>query len=225
MVQDELTMTRTAEVPFVLMDKDDKELDSSGLEFDVDTISVTIPISMMKEVPLYVQCSYGAGATEENTFIKIEPSTITISGDTSVVSSINRIDVATIDLTDFALKLQDTYAIPIPNDVENVTGITEAKVTIEIQGVSTKTVTATNFSYTGLPDRYSVEEIITQSLEVKVRGTQEVLDQIQSSNIRVADLSEISQTGIMYVPVRVIVDGFTDAGAVGDYMIAIKIRS
>lgn len=223
---DELTMTRTAEVPFVLMDKDDKELDSSGLEFDVDTISVTIPISMMKEVPLYVQCSYGAGATEENTFIKIEPSTITISGDTSVVSSINRIDVATIDLTDFALTLQDTYAIPIPNDVENVTGITEAKVTIEIQGVSTKQVTATNFSYTGLPDRYSVEEIITQSLEVKVRGTQEVLDQIQSSNIRVvADLSEISQTGIMYVPVRVIVDGFTDAGAVGDYMIAIKIRS
>lgn len=223
---DELTMTRTAEVPFVLMDKDDKELDSSGLEFDVDTISVTIPISMMKEVPLYVQCSYGAGATEENTFIKIEPSTITISGDTSVVSSINRIDVATIDLTDFALTLQDTYAIPIPNDVENVTGITEAKVTIEIQGVSTKQVTATNFSYTGLPDRYSVEEIITQSLEVKVRGTQEVLDQIQSSNIRVvADLSEISQTGIMYVPVRVIVDGFTDAGALGDYMIAIKIRS
>ena len=126
---DELTMTRTAEVPFVLMDKDDKELDSSGLEFDVDTISVTIPISMMKEVPLYVQCSYGAGATEENTFIKIEPSTITISGDTSVVSRINRIDVATIDLTDFALTLQDTYAIPIPNDVENVTGITEAKVT------------------------------------------------------------------------------------------------
>ena len=100
------------------------------------------------------------------------------------------------------------------------------QVTIEIQGVSTKQVTATNFSYTGLPDRYSVEEIITQSLEVKVRGTQEVLDQIQSSNIRVvADLSEISQTGIMYVPVRVIVDGFTDAGAVGDYMIAIKIRS
>ena len=100
------------------------------------------------------------------------------------------------------------------------------RLTIEIQGVSTKQVTATNFSYTGLPDRYSVEEIITQSLEVKVRGTQEVLDQIQSSNIRVvADLSEISQTGIMYVPVRVIVDGFTDAGAVGDYMIAIKIRS
>ena len=222
---DELTMTRTADVPFVLMDKSGNELSSDGFEFDVSTINVTIPISMMKEVSLYIQCIYGAGATEENTSIEIEPSTITISGDTSVVSGINRIDIATIDLTDFALTLQDTYAIPLQNGVENVSGVTKAEVTIEIQGVSTKQFTVTNFNYTGLPDGYYVEEIITQNLEVKVRGAQDVLDQIQSSNLRaVADLSEVTQTGIMYVPVKVELDGFTNAGAVGEYMIAIRIR-
>lgn len=222
---DELTMTRTADVPFVLMDKSGNELSSDGFEFDVSTINVTIPISMMKEVSLYVQCIYGAGATEENTSIEIEPSTITISGDTSVVSGINRIDIATIDLTDFALTLQDTYAIPLQNGVENVSGVTKAEVTIEIQGVSTKQFTVTNFNYTGLPDGYYVEEIITQNLEVKVRGAQDVLDQIQSSNLRaVADMSEVTQTGIMYVPVKVELDGFTNAGAVGEYMIAIRIR-
>lgn len=222
---DELTMTRTADVSFVLMDKNGSQLETDGLEFDTNTISVTIPISMVKEIPLYVQLSYGAGATEENTFIKIEPDTITISGDTSVVSGINRIDIATIDLTDFALTLQDSYPIPLPNDVENVTGVTEAEVSIEIQGVSTKQLTVTNFSYSGLPDGYYVEEIMTKSLEVKVRGAQDVLEQIQPSNLRaVADLSDISQTGIMYVPVRVVLDGFTDAGAVGEYLIAIRIR-
>lgn len=222
---DELAMTRTADVPFVLMDKSGNELSSDGFEFDVSTINVTIPISMMKEVSLYVQCIYGAGATEENTSIEIEPSTITISGDTSVVSGINRIDIATIDLTDFALTLQDTYAIPLQNGVENVSGVTKAEVTIEIQGVSTKQFTVTNFNYTGLPDGYYVEEIITQNLEVKVRGAQDVLDQIQSSNLRaVADLSEVTQTGIMYVPVKVELDGFTNAGTVGEYMIAIRIR-
>ncbi len=222
---DELTMTRTADVPFVLMDKSGNELASDGFEFDVSTINVTIPISMMKEVSLYVQCIYGAGATEENTSIEIEPSTITISGDTSVVSGINRIDIATIDLTDFALTLQDTYAIPLQNGVENVSGVTKANVTIEIQGVSTKQFTVTNFNYTGLPDGYYVEEIVTKNLEVKVRGAQDVLDQIQSSNLRaVADLSEVTQTGFMYVPVKVELDGFTNAGAVGEYLIAIRIR-
>ena len=39
-----------------------------------------------------------------------------------------------------------------------------------------------------------------------------------------ADLSDITQTGDMYVPVKVELDGFTDAGAVGEYMIAISIR-
>lgn len=82
---DDLTMTRTADVPIVLIDKDGNTMDTTGLEFDVDAITVTIPIYMMKEVPLYVQCIYGAGATEENTAIKIEPSTITISGDTEIV--------------------------------------------------------------------------------------------------------------------------------------------
>ena len=222
---DELTMTRTADVPFVLIDKSGNEVSSEGFEFDITTINVTIPISMVKEVTLYVQCIYGAGATEENTSITIEPSTITISGDTSVVSSLNSINIATIDLTDFAVTLQDTYAITLPNGVENTSGVTKADVTIEIQGVSTKQVTVTNFNYTGLPDGYYVEDIITKNLEVRIRGAQDVLDQIQSSNLRaVADLSDITQTGDMYVPVKVELDGFTDAGAVGEYMIAISIR-
>lgn len=139
--------------------------------------------------------------------------------------SLNSINIATIDLTDFAVTLQDTYAITLPNGVENTSGVTKADVTIEIQGVSTKQVTVTNFNYTGLPDGYYVEDIITKNLEVRIRGAQDVLDQIQSSNLRaVADLSDITQTGDMYVPVKVELDGFTDAGAVGEYMIAISIR-
>ena len=223
---DDLTMTRSADIPVVLIDTDGNTMDSTGLEFDVPTVTVTIPISMMKEVPLYIQCVYGAGATEANTVIKIEPSTITISGDTSVVSGINRIDLTTIDLTDFSLTFQDTFSIPLPDGVENVTGTTQADVSIEITGVDTKIFTLTNISYRNLPSGYTVEEITTRSLEVRIRAPQEVLDQIQPSNLSaVADLSDISQSGDMFVPVRIVVDGFTDAGAVGDYSIGIRIKN
>ena len=64
---DELTMTRTADVPFVLIDKSGNEVSSEGFEFDITTINVTIPISMVKEVTLYVQCIYGAGGTQQVT--------------------------------------------------------------------------------------------------------------------------------------------------------------
>lgn len=223
---DDLTMTRTAEIPIVLIDKDGNTMESEGLEFDVPTVTVTIPISMMKEVPLYVQCVYGAGATEENTVISIEPNKIMISGDTEIVSGINRIDLATIDLTDFSLTHQDTYLIPLPNGVENVTGVAQADVKIEITGVDTKVLTVTNISTRNLPSGYTLEEITTQSLEVRIRAPQDVLDQLQPSNLSaVADLSDITQSGDMFVPVRIVVDGFTDAGAVGEYNIGIKVRS
>lgn len=223
---DDLTMTRTAEIPVVLIDKDGNTMESEGLEFDVPTVTVTIPISMMKEVPLYVQCVYGAGATEENTVISIEPNKIMISGDTEIVSGINRIDLATIDLTDFSLTHQDTYLIPLPNGVENVTGVAQADVKIEITGVDTKVFTVTNISTRNLPSGYTLEEITTQSLEVRIRAPQDVLDQLQPSNLSaVADLSDITQSGDMFVPVRIVVDGFTDAGAVGEYNIGIKVRS
>lgn len=223
---DDLTMTRTAEIPIVLIDKDGNTMESEGLEFDVPTVTVTIPISMMKEVPLYVQCVYGAGATEENTVISIEPNKIMISGDTEIVSGINRIDLATIDLTDFSLTHQDTYLIPLPNGVENVTGVAQADVKIEITGVDTKVFTVTNISTRNLPSGYTLEEITTQSLEVRIRAPQDVLDQLQPSNLSaVADLSDITQSGDMFVPVRMVVDGFTDAGAVGEYNIGIKVRS
>ncbi len=223
---DDLTMTRTAEIPVVLIDKDGNTMESEGLEFDVPTVTVTIPISMMKEVPLYVQCVYGAGATEENTVISIEPNKIMISGDTEIVSGINRIDLATIDLTDFSLTHQDTYLIPLPNGVENVTGVAQADVKIEITGVDTKVFTVTNISTRNLPSGYTLEEITTQSLEVRIRAPQDVLDQLQPSNLSaVADLSDITQSGDMFVPVRIVVDGFTDAGAVGEYNIGINVRS
>lgn len=223
---DDLTMTRTAEIPIVLIDKDGNTMESEGLEFDVPTVTVTIPISMMKEVPLYVQCVYGAGATEENTVISIEPNKIMISGDTEIVSGINRIDLATIDLTDFSLTHQDTYLIPLPNGVENVTGVAQADVKIEITGVDTKVFTVTNISTRNLPSGYTLEEITTQSLEVRIRAPQDVLDQLQPSNLSaVADLSDITQSGDMFMPVRIVVDGFTDAGAVGEYNIGIKVRS
>ena len=84
----------------------------------------------------------------------------------------------------------------------------------------------TNISTRNLPSGYTLEEITTQSLEVRIRAPQDVLDQLQPSNLSaVADLSDITQSGDMFVPVRIVVDGFTDAGAVGEYNIGIKVRS
>ena len=70
--------------------------------------------------------------------------------------------------------------------------------------------------------------MITESLDVRLRGTAEQLDQVKDENIRaVADLTDFKDSTGAYMPsVKIYVDGFTDVGAIGDtdYTISVEIR-
>ena len=167
----------------------------------------------------------GAGATSANTVIKIEPSSITLAGDTSILAGMNKIVLGTIDLTDFTDAFQNTYSIVLDNEVRNLTGITEAKVTVEIIGLETRDFTVTNLSCINDTVGYK-STIITESLTVTLRGTKEQLDAIQSENIRaVADLKDFKESsGTYMVPVKVYVAGYDDVGAIGDVTMSVELR-
>ncbi len=215
--------SRTVDVPYTLLDADGNELSMEGIDLETDTVSVTVRINMTKEVPLTVSASYGAGATEDNTRITVSPESIMISGDSNIVDGINYLSIATIDTTSFSASVTDEYDIILPEGVTNLTGTTEASVTVEVLGLETRSFTVNNITYTGLPDGYTAE-VITQSLPVTLRGSAADLDAIRAENLTaVADLSEVSQTGDMTVTVRIRVDGFPDTGAIGSYQIAISV--
>ena len=154
-----------------------------------------------------------------------EPSSITLAGDTSILAGMNKIVLGTIDLTDFADAFQNTYSIVLDNEIRNLTGITEAKVTVEIIGLETRDFTVTNLSCINDTEGYK-STIITESLTVTLRGTKEQLDAIQSENIRaVADLKDFKESsGTYMVPVKVYVAGYDDVGAIGDVTMSVEIR-
>ncbi|MBR4549527.1 MAG: hypothetical protein IKO83_06385 [Oscillospiraceae bacterium] len=217
--------TYSVEAAYTLMDKNGEQLSTEYLSCDPDVIQATLPILQVKNVGLGVDLIEGAGATKANTKITIEPSTVTLAGDSSILGGVNRITLGTIDLTDFASTFTETYPITIDNELRNVTGITEAKVTVEIVGLSTKSFRVSNLSYIGAAEGTNVE-LLTESIEVVIRGTDEQLEKIKAENIRaVADLAEIRDSTGSYMPnARIYVDGVTDVGAVGDYAISVEIR-
>ena len=168
----------------------------------------------------------GAGATSENVRCTLSENYITIAGDASVVDGINRIDVGPVDLTSFELTYEGDLDIVLPNDVENISGIESVHVQIEVIGLEVRSYTVTNISYSGLPEQYQAE-LVTHSLTVRIRASSEVLDSLSTSNLRaVADLSNTSATGTMDTSnVRISVDGFTNAGAVGTYRLTFNITN
>ena len=220
----DLDATRTVEAPFTLRDADGNEIAKDGLEFDFDTVTVTIPISKVKDVPIYVNLIEGAGATRENTSITLSESSITIAGDAATVDGINRIEVGPVDLTSFELTYEGTLDVVLPNGVENISGIEEVDVSLEVTGLAVRDFTVTNISDTGLPEGYSAE-LVTHSLTVRIRGPQDALANLNSSNIRaVADLSNTTASGTMDIPnVQIVIDGALNCGAVGTYRLTYNI--
>lgn len=223
--EDGITSTYSVDTGYTLMDSNGDECSTTGITCSTDTIKATLPLLMVKEVPLTVDTIEGAGATSANTVIKIEPSSITLAGDTSILAGMNKIVLGTIDLTDFTDAFQNTYSIVLDNEVRNLTGITEAKVTVEIIGLETRDFTVTNLSCINDTEGYK-STIITESLTVTLRGTKEQLDAIQSENIRaVADLKDFKESsGTYMVPVKVYVAGYDDVGAIGDVTMSVELR-
>ena len=177
-----------------------------------------MPVLMNKDLPLTVSLVGGAGATEDNCVVEIEPKSIQVAGDTTVLQTLNQLVVATVDLSSFATSYETTVTIPLDNNLRNLSGVAEATVRVSVRGLETEKITATNITTTGT-NRHV--EIATTSLVVTVRAPAETISQITADNIRVvADLTNYKATsGTVAVPAKVYVDGFSDAGAIGEYVL------
>lgn len=224
--KEDVSSTYEVETGFVLLDKEGEECSTKGLSFSTDTVIARLPINEIKDIPLSVDVIEGAGAVAANTKISIEPKYITLSGDSAMLAGLNKISLATIDLTDFASTFSDTYKIVFNDELSNLSGITEATVNVEVVGLTTREfkISASNLSYINVTEGYTAE-ILSEGLTVLIRGTEEQLNAIRSENLRaVADLVDYDESvGSYNAPVKIYVDGFTDVGAVGKYTILIEL--
>ncbi len=223
--KENVSSTYSVETGFTLMNADNEPCSTTGLAFSDDVVTATLPLLMLKEVKLDVNLIEGAGATSENTKVTIEPQSVVLAGDSKLLEGMNKIVLATIDLTDFAASFEETYTIPLDNELVSTTGITSAEVSVEISGLETKAFRVSNISCTNVTDGFKAE-IITQSLEIMLRADAETLAQIKDENIRaVADLTDMNESTGTYMPkVKIYVDGFKNVGALGENSITIEIE-
>jgi len=225
--KDNVSQTYVEETGFALMNADAEECSASGITFSTDVIKATLPILQIKEVPLAVNLIEGGGATALNTKVTIEPESIMLAGDSALLAGLGRITLATIDLSDFAVSFSETYPITFDEALQNLTGEAEARVTVEIVGLETKTfvVDSGNITCTNVTEGYEAE-ILSSSITVVLRGPADRLSEVRAENIRaVADLLDYKNSVGTFMPeVRIYVDGFTDIGALGDNTISVELK-
>lgn len=218
----------TDNMSFELIGSNGEVLDAEklNLEMDVDTVQVTLPVVKLKEVELTVDVVSGGGAARENAEIKIEPSHITLSGSEEDLARIDKINLGEIDLQTIYDEESLSLPIPVSNKVENVSGITEAKVKVKIDGLTTRSleVGVDEIQFFNRPEGCAVEAM-TQSVQVEIRGEADAVGRVLPSQLRIrADLSD-AVMGSQTIPVEVDLNGEDNVGVVGtSYRIVVNIK-
>ena len=208
---------------FELYDFNDQVIDNKNIHPMSESVQVTVPVLKVKDVPLTVNLVESAGARLENYTWSLSYSSITLSGESSQMAAISELVVGTLALEDLREQETFTYDIPVPEDVNNLSGISTVTLTITPKSVETREVEALNFSYENFSGDHAVS-ILTSSLPVTLRGTAADIEAVTEEDVHViADLSGIeADSGSYTVPARISVSGY-DLGAVGSYEVTVHI--
>lgn len=225
---DALTETYTGDLPITLLDRDGNVIEDDRISLSVDTALVILPVQVVRDVPLTVNLIPGGGISQEDIdrYVKVEidPATISVAGSAEDLEAITSISLGDIDLSTVLTTASVERNIEIANELTNISGVSRATVTITIEGLEMRTVDVSNFELRNVSAGYHAD-IVTQSIDIQIRGPQESLDQISPSQILVVgDLTDIvSATGRYTVPARVYLNGPDDVGVVGEYTVTVQV--
>lgn len=217
--------TYSIDKSFTLVDKDGKACSTTDITMSANYVKATQPIIKTKEIPLKIKLIPGGGITEDECIVTVEPAEIKIAGDSLLLDDINEIVLGDLDLSAVDGDYERKYEIPLDEDIQNVTGTTEATVKITVSETYTKTFTTDNISCKNVSKGYKAT-IDTQEVEVSLRAKdQATLNSIESEDISiVADLTDYgTTTGQVMVNGKVSVKGHSDVGAVGDVKVTLTI--
>ena len=219
----ELSEQYAGNLPITLFNAQGEELLDLEVTLDTEFVYVVLPVVVVKEIALSVKLVAGGGAIEENADYKIEPETIIVAGPADAMEGLNMLSLGSIDLS----KITGTKVISMPinlqSQLENVSGITSANVTVTVSGLKTRTLQVENITLKNESSAYDVT-VETKICTVVIRGKEEDLELIDPSQIRiVVDMGEITTVGTYSVPAKVSLDTSDSVGVVGEYSVVVSI--
>lgn len=211
------------DLPLTLLDSQGNPLTDLNVTLSSDTAYVVVPVVVEKEVKLTVNFQNGGGATTDDITYDIDPKTITVSGEESDINNLTELSIGSIDLAKVVGTNTFTFPISLDPSLENVSGETDATVTVTVKGLDTKVFTVDNISIIQPANGYN-GVAVTQEKQITVRGKTEDLEAVDASQLRiVADLTDYTSTGQISVPVRVYLDTNRSVGVIGEYSIVVNI--
>ena len=210
---------------FTLCDKEGTPVDAQMIKTNVGAVDVTLRIQRYKDITLKVEIIDGGGATAETSSITIVPEKIRISGNETMLEKIeDTLVIGTIDLSKLLVDTKQKFDIILPENVTNESNVEEATVEVKFPNLRVKTMSITEITAINVPEGLEAE-MITQKLEIKVRGPIVLIERIRATDIHVTVDFSNAELGTATMRADVTIDSkFVDVGVVGNYQVSATLR-
>lgn len=201
-------------------------VDAGAITTNVDEVRLEVKIHRIKEVQLVAHVIYGGGATEMNTMVAVEPSVIRLSGSEAILEEIGDIyTVGTINLAEIEKSQELKYSIAIPEGVNNLTGVTEAVVSIRFSSLITREFDVANIQMVSVPEGLEAE-ILNSSIKVKVRGPAFEMNKLTDEDITAVVDFSTAEVGNSTYKAKLSFDAdFPNVGALNTYSVSATVRA
>ena len=210
--------TITQSCRYTLCNEAGEPVDAEAVQTSVAEIQMTLRILRVKEVALLLELTYGGGATEKTTEIKIDPLTIKVAGSEKLLESLNSITLGAVNLSELLEDKELTFPINLPEGVENISGVTEASVSVKFPGLKVKTLKVSRILASGSANTRVA--LATKVLEITVRGSAEQIDAMDEQDVYArVDCSDAELGEGKFKAQIIIGTEFNTVGVVGTYYV------
>lgn len=221
------TESFSEEFKYTLCNENGEPVDLKELVDVEDDGMVRLDMTIMryKVVPLYIPVVDGGGATAETSTVVIEPSTIEIAGNEQVLEKIEKIELpGEVKLGEISEETVLTFPIELPDNVKNVSNLTEATVTVSFPNLLTEELNVKNFKPINVPEGMEAE-ILTKELTVTVRGPASLVRKMTADDVTVVvDFANAAMgTGTVRASISVASE-FAGVGEMGTYSVTTTLR-
>ena len=208
----------------VLYDENDKELSQNYLTLSAKTVKGTVNISPQKTVPVKTVFVNKPKDLNVSEILTVDPEQVSIAG---TEEDLKRVYSVSLDEIDFStLKNEkrhfDSLQPKIPEGCKIIDNNSVFKVTLDLSGFSSKTLTIEQFKLKNLPDGYK-GEVTTKNLKVTFYGPKADLEKLTAAKVTaIVDASESNGSAVAQdLPVSFNLEDNTTCWAYGAHLASV----
>ncbi len=172
----------------VLYTEDGTIIEQSPFKFDTTSFQIYVPVLTQKTVGLTLGISKAPSSFDKDSIsFDYSVNSLTIASKTSKLEDIpDTIEIGKVLLSDLKPGFTQTYPIDLA-DYINLSNVDTVTVTLNDEGLASKTLYIDNFEISNAPSNYDFE-VITQRTEITVVGPADIIESITSKDI-IADVN------------------------------------